>query len=67
MSRTLFPVGVLALSLTALSLTNAADSNSSAAAWKSDLLAWRAKHAQDLQQPNGSLLSKLAEDPAQRC
>lgn len=54
MSRSLFRVGMLALSLIALSSGYAAD-NDGAATWKSDLLAWRVQHAKDLQQPNGWL------------
>jgi hypothetical protein len=41
--------------LLSLIVVHATDTNSSAAAWKADLLAWRAQHAKDLQQPNGWL------------
>ena len=36
-------------------LSNAADNASSAAAWKTELLAWRTQQAKDLQAPNGWL------------
>lgn len=45
----------IVFALLSLTLLRAADTNSGAAVWKSDLLAWRAQHARDLQQPNGWL------------
>jgi uncharacterized protein (DUF1684 family) len=48
-------IGLLALLLAALTLCFAADAKPPATSWKSDLLAWRAQQAKDLQQPNGWL------------
>lgn len=48
-------MGSLAVSLFALTLSVAADDNSTGSAWKTDLLTWRAQQAKDLQEPNGWL------------
>ena len=48
-------IGLLALFLAALPIGFAADAKTPAPSWKSDLLAWRAQQAKDLQQPNGWL------------
>src|SRR5271165_2001378 len=48
-------IGLLALSLAALTQSFAADTKSTASSWKTDLLAWRAQEAKDLQEPNGWL------------
>lgn len=41
--------------LVALTLSFAADTKSTATSWKTELLAWRAQQAKDLQKPNGWL------------
>jgi len=48
-------IGLLALCLAGLTLSFAADAKVPASSWKSDLLAWRAAEAKDLQDPNGWL------------
>ena len=48
-------IGLLALFLAGLTLSFAADTKSTGNAWKTDLLAWRAQEAKDLQDPNGWL------------
>src|ERR1035438_724605 len=50
-----WPIALLALILASVTLAFAADTKSSASSWTSDLLAWRAQQAKDLQQPNGWL------------
>src|ERR1017187_5174950 len=50
-----WPIAMLALFLASVTLGFAADAKTPAASWKSDLLAWRAQQAKDLQQPNGWL------------
>ena len=50
-----WPIALLALLLGSLTLSFAADTKSTASSWKSDLLAWRAQEAKDLQEPNGWL------------
>jgi uncharacterized protein len=47
--------GLLALWLTFLATAFAADKPAAATPWKTDLLAWRAEHAKQLQTPNGWL------------
>lgn len=47
--------GLIAVGFLFFMLGFAADNTNSASAWKADLLAWRAQHAKDLQQPNGWL------------
>jgi uncharacterized protein len=46
---------LLSVSLLACTLGFAAGSDDAGSAWKTDLLAWRAQHAKDLQKPNGWL------------
>jgi uncharacterized protein (DUF1684 family) len=48
-------IGSLAVLLVSLTLSFGADTKSTGSAWKSDLLAWRAQQAKDLQDPNGWL------------
>jgi hypothetical protein len=48
------PLRAIVITVLSLTLLHAADTNSPAT-WKSDLLAWRAQQAKDLQQPNGWL------------
>src|SRR5664279_4833178 len=48
-------IGLLGLFLATLTPAFAADAQPPAPSWKSDLLAWRAQQAKDLQQPNGWL------------
>src|ERR1035438_8578700 len=48
-------IGLLAVFFAALPLGFAADAKTPTPSWKSDLLAWRAAEAKDLQDPNGWL------------
>ena len=48
-------IGLLALHLSVLGSVFAADKTVTEPAWKTDLLAWRAQQAKDLQTPNGWL------------
>ena len=48
-------IGPLAVNLFILTLCIAADNKTAVSPWKTDLLAWRAQQAKDLQQPNGWL------------
>jgi uncharacterized protein (DUF1684 family) len=50
-----WPIALLALLLGSLTLSFAADAKAPGTSWKSDLLAWRAQEAKDLQEPNGWL------------
>jgi len=46
-------IGSLAVSLASLTLSFAADTKAPGTSWKSDLLAWRAQEAKDLQDQFG--------------
>ena len=48
-------IGVLALYLGSAATTFAADKTTAAPSWKTDLVAWRAQQAKNLQTPNGWL------------
>jgi len=48
-------IGPLILGLSGLTLSFAADTTATATSWKTELLAWRAQQAKELQAPNGWL------------